>query len=127
MTYLFAFPAWSVASGFAFGGRPLPGTLRTRSSVSSGYKASLDIGSMPALTILCLAAKYDMPKASAISCIVKPVILLLSALYPKNINCLNGDTNNLTSVEENEKNNQKNLNLRYIFVDNNVKMAIHYI
>jgi hypothetical protein len=43
------------------------------------------MGSIPALTILCLAAKYDMPKAVAISCIVTPVILLLSAFYLKNI------------------------------------------
>jgi hypothetical protein len=94
-------------SGLALGGRPLPGTLRTRSSVSSGYRASFDIGSIPALTILCLAAKYDIPKASATSWIVIPVIFLLSVFYPKSINCSIHDTFCLTSVKGKLKKNMK--------------------
>jgi hypothetical protein len=94
--------------------------------VSSGYKASFDMGSILALTILCLAAKYDIPRASAISCIVTPVTLLLSVFYLKNINYSIHDTFYLTHLKEKPKKNIKKLNLGYIFIDNNVQMAIHY-
>ena len=65
-----------------FLGRPLPGTLRIASKADSGYIASFTNGSIPAVCRRLWAVLYDMPRASAISCIVNPftVIHSLSAI-----------------------------------------------
>jgi hypothetical protein len=87
-------------AGAAFLGRPLPGESFTSSSVLSGYKASFEIGFMPALTILWRAAKYDIPRASATSCIVIPFIFILSALYEETVKSSICDTFYYTVIKE---------------------------
>jgi hypothetical protein len=68
------------SSGLAFGGRPLPGTLRTRSIVPIGYKASLVNGLIFCVWSLFSVAAIDIPKELAISVKVSPVIAYLPFL-----------------------------------------------
>jgi hypothetical protein len=96
------------------GGRPGRETLRTSSSVLLGYKASLVRGFIPARTIRCLAAKYDMLRALATSCIVMPVITYLSALYQTKLNCQAHDTFFCKKVEKNIKERHFDIIIRYI-------------
>jgi hypothetical protein len=65
------FLSYGAFAGFAFGGRPLPGTLRIASSVSVGYRASVDTGLIPSWKILCLAVFGEISSSSAISFTVK--------------------------------------------------------
>ena len=123
--YFPTFLGFFSGAGFALGGRPLPGEAFTSSRVFSGYSASLEMGLIPALTILWRAAKYDSSKASATSWIVTPVMVILSALYEKNIKCSNSDTFYYTFVKLKSQKNKKMLNLRYILLDINVQMVIH--
>ena len=79
--FLILFLGVGLASGFASGclrGRPLPGVLRITSSADLSYKASLVIGTIPALKSRCFAAFNSIPKITAISEAVYPSMLILS-------------------------------------------------
>jgi hypothetical protein len=62
------------ASGFALGGLPMR-TVRIASKEDSGYKSSLRIGLIPAVSRRLWAVLYGIPSWSAISCMVNPVIV----------------------------------------------------
>jgi len=66
----------SFFSGLGFGGLPLPGTLRMASRASVGYMVPVVMGAMPDLSSLLRAVSYERPRASAISCMVKPVMVM---------------------------------------------------
>jgi hypothetical protein len=58
-----------------FLGRPI-GALRTASNASGGYRSSLRIGFIPALSSLLWAVSYGIFSSSAICCMVKPVMVI---------------------------------------------------
>ena len=62
------------ASGFAFGGRPLPGTLRMASRADFGYMASFVVGFIFATKRRWTTVLRSIPSSAAISVIVKPSI-----------------------------------------------------
>jgi len=66
----------SCSSSLGFLGLPLPGTLRTASRASVGYMVPVVMGAMPDLSSLLRAVSYERPRASAISCMVKPVMVM---------------------------------------------------
>lgn len=82
MFYFLAFLL--LASVFAFGGLPLPGTLRMASSADSGYIASLVRGLIFAVCNRLWAVSYEMPRASANSCIVNPFTFINQLSAVKN-------------------------------------------
>ena len=68
-------------SAFAFGGLPLPGTLRIASKSSLVYKASLETGFISNSKMRCLVVLVDIPILSAISFTVKNSLPFISIFY----------------------------------------------
>ena len=68
-------------SGLAFGGLPLPGTLRMASRTSSEYKLPLNTGECPPRRILWAIVLYGLLRRLAISSIVNPSIPLIIGNY----------------------------------------------
>ena len=81
MTYFLGFLGLDGSgSGFAFGGLPLPGTLRMASRADLSYTASFVIGFMSALKSRMFTVLTGTPRISAISVIVYPSIYFSSSL-----------------------------------------------
>jgi len=88
----------SLWASLAFGGLPLPGTLRIASNDLREYKASFDIGFSPAVCSLTLTADGSISSLSAISLTVKnssPFISIsyIIGFFAKIITCSNNSLN----------------------------------
>jgi len=75
----------SCSSSLGFGGLPLPGTLRTASRAVSSYKAPAKQGLMLALARRLAAVLYEIPSSSAISCMVRPVMVIAKLSAKKSL------------------------------------------
>jgi hypothetical protein len=100
LDYFLVFFAGLVSGAAAFLGLPLPGTFRIASSADSGYIASFVNGLIPAVSRRLCAVLYGISSRSAISCIVKPFIVIahyrhkISKLSTKTIRSLSGFVKN---------------------------------
>jgi hypothetical protein len=83
--YLPFFVFLAGASGF-LGGLPFPGTLRIRSMVPTGYKASLVIGLIFCVWSLFSVAAMEIPNALDISVKVSPTMVFISASIAVSLN-----------------------------------------
>jgi hypothetical protein len=81
-------PLYGASSGLAFGGRPLPGTLRMASKAEGSYTASFDMGFIFATNKRCITVLGAMPNISAISDIVSPSIHIISEYLSKKLDFL---------------------------------------
>jgi hypothetical protein len=130
MTYFLAglagLVAFSGASGFAFGGRPLPGTLRSISNVVLSYNASFVMGFIPALKILNLAALRFIPKISAISLTVYPSIFIISDFTKEKLLKIVRKLHLLKICLVKEKKIIKNSPKTTKYVDNKVIQGLQY-